>query len=88
MPIVTFHYHCYHLLSSFFLVVFLAFSYGHVTTLTGSYFVMRSLAHVKQFQDAGLVHLVGVSQALLCRLQYFLDVNRWSHLQTHSSSGY
>lgn len=49
---------------------------------------MRSLAHVKQFHDVRLLHVIGVSQALLCRLQHLLGVSRWSHLRTHSSSGY
>lgn len=52
------------------------------------YFVMRCLAHVKQFQDAGWMQVLVVCQALLCWLQHLLGVNRWSHLQTHRGTGY
>lgn len=59
---------------------------GKNKTFPGVYFVMRSLAHVKQLQDAGGVHLLGVRQTLLCGQQHLMGVNRWSYLQTHSST--
>lgn len=59
---------------------------GKKKTFPSIYFVMRSLAHVKQLQDAGGVHLLGVRQTLLCGQQHLMGVNRWSYLQTHSST--